>query len=178
MIRTDGKVIFASGSPYRPVEHAGKVYEPGQCNNMYIFPGIGMGTALAKAGHVTDSMVEQAAIALSSSLGQDEDAAGLVFPRLARIRTLSARIAKAVIRAAQKEVRINFVLEYFQLMHLRRASMKTHCSEISMMMLCWHILKRNSGNRVLSILLVCDPFLGCTLARCLCVCRLVNDEVF
>jgi len=100
---TDGKVIFASGSPYMPVEHAGKVYEPGQCNNMYIFPGIGMGSALAKVRHVTDSMVEQAAIALSSSVSQDEDAAGLMFPRLARIRTLSARIARAVIKAAQKE---------------------------------------------------------------------------
>jgi len=113
MIRTDGKVIFSSGSPYRPVEHAGKVYEPGQCNNMYIFPGIGMGSALAKARHVTDSMVEQAAIALSSSLSQDEDAADLMFPRLARIRTLSARIARAVIKAAQKEVRIRFVLKCF-----------------------------------------------------------------
>lgn len=112
MIRTGGKVIFASGSPYKPIEYNGKVHEPGQGNNMYIFPGLGMGAVLAKAKHVTDSMIEQAAIALSSSLSQGEEAAGLVYPRLARIRTLSARIARAVIKAAQKEVRITSVLKY------------------------------------------------------------------
>ncbi|KAF8630889.1 hypothetical protein AX17_005247 [Amanita inopinata Kibby_2008] len=100
---TGGKVIFASGSPYKPVQFDGKVYEPGQGNNMYIFPGIGMGTIMSKAQHVTDSMVEQAAITLSSSLTADEEAASLVYPRLGRIRTLSARIAMAVVRTAQKE---------------------------------------------------------------------------
>ena len=79
---------------------------------MYMFPGIGMGAVLAKAKHVTDSMIEQAAIALSSSLSMDEEAADLVYPRLARIRTLSAHIARAVIREAQKEVRIRSLLEY------------------------------------------------------------------
>jgi malate dehydrogenase (oxaloacetate-decarboxylating)(NADP+) len=112
MIRTGGKVIFASGSPYRSIEYDGKVHEPGQGNNMYMFPGIGMGAVLAKAKHVTDSMIEQAAITLSSSLSTDEEAADLVYPRLARIRTLSAQIARAVIRVAQKEVRIRSVLEY------------------------------------------------------------------
>ena len=112
MIRTGGKVIFASGSPYRSLEYDGKVHEPGQGNNMYMFPGIGMGAVLAKAKHVTDSMIEQAAIALSSSLSTDEEAADLVYPRLARIRTLSAHIARAVIREAQKEVRIRSLLEY------------------------------------------------------------------
>lgn len=71
---------------------------------MYMFPGIGMGAILAKARHVTDGMVEQAAIALSSSLTLDEEASDLVYPRLARIRALSARIARTVIRTAQKEV--------------------------------------------------------------------------
>ncbi|KAM6494187.1 malate dehydrogenase [Amanita muscaria] len=99
---TKGKAIFASGSPYKPVDYDRKIYEPGQGNNMYMFPGIGMGAILAKAKRVTDSMVEQAAIALSSSLTSDE-AAELVYPRLARIRSLSPRIARAVIRAAQKE---------------------------------------------------------------------------
>ncbi|KAG5648302.1 hypothetical protein DXG03_004874 [Asterophora parasitica] len=101
---TSGSVIFASGSPYKPLEFEGKVYEPGQGNNMYIFPGIGMGAILAKARHVTDEMVEQAAIALSESLTQEEEDAGLVYPRLARIREISAQIAKTVVRAAQKDV--------------------------------------------------------------------------
>lgn len=71
---------------------------------MYIFPGIGMGTILSKARHVTDSMVEQASIALSEALTDEERKADQVYPRLARIRDISARIALAVIRAAQKDV--------------------------------------------------------------------------
>jgi len=70
---------------------------------MYIFPGIGLGSVLSKARHVTDSMVEQASIALSSSLSEEEKASDLVYPRLARIRDISARIALAVIRTAQTE---------------------------------------------------------------------------
>ncbi|EAU86040.2 malate dehydrogenase [Coprinopsis cinerea okayama7 len=100
---TNGSVIFASGSPYKPVEYEGKTYEPGQGNNMYVFPGIGMGAILSKARHVTDSMVEQASIALASSLTPEEKAAGLVYPRLVRIRDISAQVALAVIRAAQKD---------------------------------------------------------------------------
>lgn len=71
---------------------------------MYIFPGIGLGTILARALHVTDAMVEQASIALSTSLTDEEKAADLVYPRLVRIRTISARIALAVVRAAQAAV--------------------------------------------------------------------------
>lgn len=71
---------------------------------MYIFPGLGLGTILAKAKHVTDSMVEQASIALSASLTQEEKDADLVYPRLVRIRNISAQIALAVVRAAQKDV--------------------------------------------------------------------------
>jgi malic enzyme len=72
---------------------------------MYIFPGLGLGALLAKASRVTDSMVEQASIALAGSLDEDERTAGLVYPRLDRIRDISAKIALAVIRAAQNAVR-------------------------------------------------------------------------
>ncbi|KAH7885367.1 hypothetical protein F5I97DRAFT_1810964 [Phlebopus sp. FC_14] len=97
------RVIYASGSPYKSVSLDGVTYEPGQGNNMYIFPGIGLGSILSEARHVSDGMVEQAAIALSSSLDADEKAAQLVYPRLTRIRDISAKIAFAVIRQAQKE---------------------------------------------------------------------------
>jgi malate dehydrogenase (oxaloacetate-decarboxylating)(NADP+) len=103
--RTDGKVIFASGSPYKPYQYKGRTYEPGQGNNMYIFPGIGLGSILSKSRHVSDAMVEQASIALSSSLNDEETAAELVYPRLPRIRDISARIALDVIRKSQAEVR-------------------------------------------------------------------------
>jgi malate dehydrogenase (oxaloacetate-decarboxylating)(NADP+) len=72
---------------------------------MYIFPGIGLGALLAKASRVTDTMVEQASIALAGSLDPDERAAGLIYPRLNRIREISPRIALAVVRAAQNAVR-------------------------------------------------------------------------
>ena len=101
---SNGSVIFASGSPYKPVEFNKSRYEPGQGNNMYIFPGIGLGTILSKATNVTDGMVEQAAVALAESLTEEEKQAGLVYPRLTRIRDISAQIALAVIRAAQKDV--------------------------------------------------------------------------
>ncbi|KDR82704.1 hypothetical protein GALMADRAFT_841399 [Galerina marginata CBS 339.88] len=100
---TNGSVVFASGSPYKPIEFQGQVYEPGQGNNMYIFPGIGMGAILSKAKHITDSMVEQASIALAGSLTIDETSTELVYPRLTRIRDISSQIALAVIRAAQKD---------------------------------------------------------------------------
>ncbi|KAK7469109.1 hypothetical protein VKT23_003600 [Stygiomarasmius scandens] len=100
---TDGSVIFASGSPYKPVEYKGKVYEAGQGNNMYQFPGIGLGAILSRAKHVSDAMVDKAAIALASSLDHEERANDLVYPRLHRIREISGQVALAVIRQAQAE---------------------------------------------------------------------------
>jgi malate dehydrogenase (oxaloacetate-decarboxylating)(NADP+) len=107
--RTNGKVVFASGSPYKCFEYDGKKYEPGQGNNMYIFPGIGLGAILCKSKHITDAMVEQAAIALSESLDNEEVVVELVYPRLIRIREISARIALAVIRTSQAEVRYHML---------------------------------------------------------------------
>ncbi|KAG1745823.1 uncharacterized protein EDB91DRAFT_1268184 [Suillus paluster] len=100
---TNGQVIFASGSPYNPFSYGGVTHEPGQGNNMYIFPGIGLGSILSRTRHVSDAMVEQAAIALATSLTEEERAAELVYPRLARIRDISAQVAFAVIRQAQKD---------------------------------------------------------------------------
>lgn len=104
--RTHGRVVFASGSPYNPVIYEGTTYEAGQGNNMYMFPGIGLGVILSKAKHITDAMVEKAAIALSSSLNEEENSRELVYPRLDRIRDISTQVALAVAREAQKEVRI------------------------------------------------------------------------
>ncbi|KAJ3821861.1 malate dehydrogenase [Lentinula raphanica] len=100
---TNGRVMFASGSPYKPVTYEGTTYEAGQGNNMYMFPGIGLGTILSKSKHVTDGMVEKAAIALSTSLNEEEISRELVYPRLNRIRDISAQVALAVVRQAQKD---------------------------------------------------------------------------
>jgi len=99
---TNGKVIFASGSPFDPVVHDGKTLYAGQGNNMYIFPGLGLGSILAKASSVTDTMVEGASLGLACSLTKDEEDDGLVYPRIERIREISAHIAFDVIRAGQR----------------------------------------------------------------------------
>ncbi|EIN08307.1 malate dehydrogenase [Punctularia strigosozonata HHB-11173 SS5] len=99
---TRGAVVFASGSPFDPEAYGGRTHYPGQGNNMYVFPGIGLGAILAQAKSVTDSMVEASALGLADALTPDERADDLIYPRLERIREISAHIACAVIRAAQK----------------------------------------------------------------------------
>ena len=102
---TDGKVVFASGSPFPPVNYKGNNLYPGQGNNMYVFPGLGLGAILSRASSVTDSMVEAASLGLANALTADERALDMVYPRIERIRQISAEIAFSVIRAAQAEVR-------------------------------------------------------------------------
>ena len=101
---TDGQVIFASGSPFPEQEHAGRTLYPGQGNNMYVFPGIGLGAILSRAKSVTDSMIEAASLGLANSLTEEERELDMVYPRIERIRDISAKIALSVIREAQKKV--------------------------------------------------------------------------
>ncbi|KAK0458959.1 uncharacterized protein EV420DRAFT_1679590 [Desarmillaria tabescens] len=102
VVNSNGNVLFASGSPFDPIEYNGKTLYPGQGNNMYIFPGLGLGSILSRAKSVTDTMVEAASLGLADSLTPEEHDAGLLYPRIERIREISAHIAKDVIRAAQK----------------------------------------------------------------------------
>lgn len=103
---TDGRALFASGSPFQTFTYTNKAgetknYHPGQGNNMYVFPGIGLGTILSKAVSVTDSMIYASAEALSTSLTAEETARGLMYPDVTRIRDVSVVVARGVIRAAQ-----------------------------------------------------------------------------
>lgn len=100
---TDGKVIFASGSPFLSYTYKDKEYYPGQGNNMYVFPGIGYGAVLSKCKHVTSSMIENASLALAESLTQEERDMGLIYPNLTRVREVSLQIAARVIHVAQEE---------------------------------------------------------------------------
>jgi len=97
-----GQVIFASGSPFPAQEYKGKTLYPGQGNNMYVFPGLGLGAILSRASSVTDSMVEASSLGLADSLTAEERSQDLIYPRVERIREISAQIACAVIRAAQR----------------------------------------------------------------------------
>ncbi|OJI80672.1 hypothetical protein ABZX51_007592 [Aspergillus tubingensis] len=104
---TDGRVLFASGSPFPPMSYTNsagetRTYYPGQGNNMYVFPGIGLGTILSKSVKVTDSMIYASGEALSKALLPEEIERGLLYPDLTRIREVSVVVARNVIRAAQE----------------------------------------------------------------------------
>nr|GAT52593.1 malate dehydrogenase [Mycena chlorophos] len=98
---TNGKVLFASGSPFDALNFQGQTLHPGQGNNMYIFPGLGLGAILARCASVTDSMVEASSLGLANSLTPEEEEMNLLYPQIDRIREISAFIAMQVIRAAQ-----------------------------------------------------------------------------
>lgn len=105
MKATDNKVIFASGTafPSYKIESTGEVKYPGQGNNMYIFPGLGLGAVLARPKHISDRMVYAASKALADSLNEDEISNGWLYPSLKRIREVSAIVATAVCQEALKE---------------------------------------------------------------------------
>ncbi|KAM0754105.1 hypothetical protein T439DRAFT_322991 [Meredithblackwellia eburnea MCA 4105] len=99
---TKGRVLFASGSPFDPVVYQDKLREPGQGNNMYIFPGLGLGAILAKVKTIPEELVHASAQALATSLTPDEKERNLLYPDVSRIREVSIKIAIGVIRSAQK----------------------------------------------------------------------------
>jgi malate dehydrogenase (oxaloacetate-decarboxylating)(NADP+) len=99
---TGGRAIVATGSPFGPVTLEGKKLVPAQGNNVYIFPGIGLGVIACGARHVIDEMFFVAAKALASEVSEDDLAQGIVYPPISRIRELSATIAAAVAEVAYR----------------------------------------------------------------------------
>ncbi|KAF2147389.1 uncharacterized protein K452DRAFT_304236 [Aplosporella prunicola CBS 121167] len=119
---TEGRALFASGSPFPSVEFNGKTLSPGQgmsihlhkkCrdafadssisgNNMYVFPGIGLGAILSKSVNVTQDMIYASAVALSTALNAEETEQGWLYPEICRIREVSVTVTRGVIRAAQE----------------------------------------------------------------------------
>jgi malate dehydrogenase (oxaloacetate-decarboxylating)(NADP+) len=99
---TEGRAIFASGSPFAPVTLEGKTLVPAQGNNVYIFPGIGLGVIASGARHVADEMFFVAAQTLASEVSIGDLEQGRVFPPLTRVREVSANIAAAVAEVAYR----------------------------------------------------------------------------
>jgi len=100
---TKAKCVFASGSPFAPVEYDGAQYLISQCNNMFIFPGVGLAASVIEATRVTDGMLYAAAKALSQCLSAEEVANGQVFPSVENIRRVSLKVATAVCETAFEE---------------------------------------------------------------------------
>ena len=97
---TDGRAIFASGSPFDPVKLNNQTFVPGQGNNAYIFPGVGLGAIVSRARSITDDMFLAAAYSLANQVSEEDLERGRVYPSLQRIREVSALIARDVAQIA------------------------------------------------------------------------------
>ncbi|MUJ21434.1 NAD-dependent malic enzyme [Aliivibrio fischeri] len=97
---TDGQALVATGSPFDPVAHNGQTYPIAQCNNSFIFPGIGLGVLAIKATRVTDEMLMESSRALAECSPLAIHGTGALLPPLEEIHSVSKRIAFAVAKKA------------------------------------------------------------------------------
>jgi malate dehydrogenase (oxaloacetate-decarboxylating) len=90
---TEGKAIIATGSPFNPVTYKGKTYKIGQCNNVYVFPGVGAGAVAVEAKAVSDTMFLEASKILSSFSPALKDPSSSLFPDISEVRKVCRAIA-------------------------------------------------------------------------------------
>ncbi len=100
---TDGRAVIATGSPFPPVMHHGRAASVAQCNNAYVFPGVGLGVIAAAARRVTNEMFTAASHALADCSPARSDPQAGLFPPWEQIRLVSKRIAVAVGLKAQEQ---------------------------------------------------------------------------
>ena len=97
---TQGTALIATGSPFPPVEWKGTSIPVGQCNNLYIFPGIGLGALIANAKEVTDRMFDCAALVLAAHSPALSNPQAALLPSLDQVAALASKLALAVAQAA------------------------------------------------------------------------------
>jgi len=100
---TEGEAIIATGSPFDAVEYQGKTFPVAQCNNSYIFPGIGLGVVSANINRITDKMLQVASETLAASSPLANTGEGELLPPLTAITQLSKDIAFAIAKVAFEE---------------------------------------------------------------------------
>jgi malate dehydrogenase (oxaloacetate-decarboxylating) len=100
---TEGQVIIATGSPFKPIEFQGKTYPIAQCNNSYIFPGIGLGVLAVKARRISDDMLRIASETLAAASPLANTGEGGLLPPLTQLAELSKKIAFEVAKVAMQQ---------------------------------------------------------------------------
>ena len=100
---SQGRALVATGSPFEPVIYDGHKHVIGQCNNVFIFPGVGLGVLISEASRVTDSMFLAAARALAEFTRSGAVANDCMFPRLSDLRAVCRQIAFKVAQTARDE---------------------------------------------------------------------------
>jgi malate dehydrogenase (oxaloacetate-decarboxylating) len=100
---TGGKALVATGSPFDPVPMRGGMQRIGQANNVFIFPGLGLGAIVAGASEVTDGMIASSAQALADSLTDDEIAEGCLMPEVSRLWDICGQVALATATRAMSD---------------------------------------------------------------------------
>jgi malate dehydrogenase (oxaloacetate-decarboxylating) len=99
---TEGRALIATGSPFQPTSYAGRSIKVGQCNNVFIFPGVGLGVIASGANRVTDAMFSAAARVLSEFSPALTDPDAPLYPPLESVREISRKVAVAVGIEAQQ----------------------------------------------------------------------------